>query len=72
MGNNVNTKLITAYIKKNNLTETEFCNNCRITKADLDLIFAGSLDFDLIILFKIARLLNLKVCELFIDFKTTK
>ena len=65
MKNDVNLDLITSYMANNDLTSVDFCKKCNISPQDLELIFTGSLDFDLIILFKIARLLSLETHELF-------
>ena len=65
MKNDVNLDLITSYMANNDLTSVDFCKKCNISPQDLELIFAGSLDFDLIVLFKIARLLSLEIHKLF-------
>ena len=67
MKNDVNLDLITSYMANNDLTSVDFCKKCNISPQDLELIFAGSLDFDLIALFKIAHALNIKIHEIFND-----
>lgn len=65
MENNINIALIESFIKENNLTYFDFCKICQIAKSDLEHIFNGSLDFDVIILFKIAKKLKINIHELF-------
>ena len=67
MKNDVNLALITTYMEKNALTETEFCKKCNISPTEFNLIYKGSLEIDLITLFKIARLLKIQIHELFIN-----
>ena len=62
--NTINTKLIEEYIKSNNLSKTEFCKQCNISYSTLMRILNNG-DFYIIALFKIARVMNVKVHNLF-------
>ncbi len=56
----VNTKLISDYIKNNNLTKKEFCKQCNISKSTFYKIMAGK-NYYLIALFKIAKKMGVKI-----------
>ncbi|MDE6585193.1 MAG: helix-turn-helix domain-containing protein [Clostridia bacterium] len=64
MNNKLNTKLILDYIKNNNLTKKEFCRKCKISTSTLYKII-NEKDFQLIALFKIAKIMNLKPYRFF-------
>lgn len=65
MNNAVNTKMIYDYIKDNNLSKTEFCKLCKIGVSTLNRIMTNN-NFNLISIFRIAKTMRVKVCELFI------
>ena len=67
MENNINVALIKSFIKENNFTFSDFCEICKISKTDLDHVFYGTLDFDVMILFKIAKTLKINIHQLFIN-----
>lgn len=58
--------LIKFYIKENNLSKTSFCNQCRIGTKTLSNIFASK-EVKLTALLKIARLMNVGLCELIVS-----
>ena len=62
--NNINVKLIKEYINNNNLSKTKFCKQCKISYSTLMRILNNG-DFYIIALFKIARVMNVKVYNLF-------
>ncbi|MDE7394871.1 MAG: helix-turn-helix domain-containing protein [Clostridiales bacterium] len=64
MKNPVNTQRINEYIKKNGLTATDFCQKCKISILTFNQISAGK-DFELIALFRIARVMEVDICDLF-------
>ena len=64
MNFNLNKKLIDDYIKNNNLTVTKFCKLCHISPCTYRRIINNE-DFRVIALFRIARVLDIKICELF-------
>ncbi len=63
-GNSINTKIIESYIKDNNLTKIEFCRQCKICTSTFYRIINGK-DFRLNALFKIAKIMNLKLYRFF-------
>lgn len=64
MGKLVNVRLITEYMKANNLTKKEFCRQCKIKRWSLYKIMHCK-DFNLADLFKISRKTDVPVCEFF-------
>lgn len=66
MDNQINKSLISDYIKKNNLTISEFCQKCNISQSTFHNIMNNSLDFNVDVLLKLARLLNIEIYQLFI------
>lgn len=65
MENIVDVQLIKEFQEKNRLSKTRFCKTCKISVATLNKIYCGK-DFNLIALFKIAKVMGVRVCELFI------
>ena len=61
----INTNLILNYMKEHGLGRADFCKLCKIENETLDKIFGQDFDFDISALFKIARVLDLEVCQLF-------
>ena len=66
MGNDFNVKLILEYIKNNNLTNDEFCRICKISKKELNLVLKNNFNISSVVIAKIAKTLNIKLCEMFI------
>ncbi len=64
MENVVNVQKIKRYVEKNSLTKSSFCKLCKISVATLNRIYGGK-DFYLCALFKIAKAMGVRVCELF-------
>lgn len=64
MTNLINIELIRDYIAKNNLSKTKFCRLCKINISTLNRIFSGG-NFNLIAIFKIARVLKVEVYRMF-------
>ncbi|MDE5990498.1 MAG: helix-turn-helix domain-containing protein [Clostridia bacterium] len=60
----INVKLIEDYIKANNLTVTKFCRLCKISPNSLKKLKNGE-DCRVNIVFKIARVLDVKVSQMF-------
>ena len=54
---------IKKFLKDNKLSKAEFCRRCGIGQVTLQRILAGK-NFNLRALFKIAKFLNIHVCEL--------
>ena len=62
--NQINVQLIEDFIKKNHLTKTSFCRLCKISLSRLHSILSGK-DIYISALFRIANIMNIRVCELF-------
>ncbi len=61
----LNIDLINDYIKKNNLTNAGFCKLCNISEETFKLILNDNTDIDLTDLFRISRILGVRICEMF-------
>lgn len=66
MGNDINVNLIKTYLKENKISKTKFCKMCGINFLTLKKILNNQKNFKVNALFKIARILNLQVYEIFI------
>lgn len=66
MGNNINVNLITTYLKENKMSKTKFCKMCGINFSTLKKILNNQKNFKVNALFKIAKVLNMQVYEIFI------
>lgn len=64
MGNTVNTKMISDFITANNLTQKEFCRQCKISYYSFRKIMLNQ-NFNLQALFRIAKRMDRHVCEFF-------
>ncbi|MGN0960988.1 MAG: helix-turn-helix domain-containing protein [Christensenellales bacterium] len=62
----INIKLIENFIKENHLTKSKFCKMCKIGLSTLNKILANSENFRIVALFKIAKVLNIYIYQLFI------
>ena len=60
-----NIDLIENYIKKHNLSKKEFCRLCGISCFVLQKIFKQQNNINIIALFKIAKVLGIKISEIF-------
>ena len=65
MGNKINIELIETYIKENSLSKTRFCQKCKIDLRTYEKIMNNDLKIDLKVLFKVAKVMNIKVYEMF-------
>lgn len=61
----IKTELIDSYIAENKLSKTEFCRRCKIGTKTLKKIYDNNDNFEIIALFKIARVLAIRICDLF-------
>lgn len=61
------TELIGNYIVENKISKTEFCKRCKIGTQTLKKIYNHNDNYKIIALFKIARLLEIRICDLFND-----
>ena len=64
MKGKLNINLIFEFLNKNRLTKTEFCRQCKISPSTFYRIIKGK-DFRLDALFKIAKIMNLKLHQFF-------
>lgn len=60
----VKTELITNFCKDNNISLNKFASMCNFSYASLKYILRGGERFNVVNLFKIAKVLNIKVYEL--------
>ncbi len=60
------TELIDNYMIENKLSKNRFCKLCKISISTLNKIFAHDDNIGTIALFKIARTLSIRICELFV------
>lgn len=67
MGNLIKTELIENYIKQHDLSKNKFCKLCKISPSVLKKIMKTQRNFYIIALFKIAKIINLEVYQLFED-----
>lgn len=65
MKNEINISIIQDYILKNKLTKTKFCKLCGIRVGIFNKIIKNDLNFGIKSLFKIAKVLNIEIYELF-------
>lgn len=61
----IKAELITVFMKTNKLTKTAFCKLCKISLSTLNSILANTENLKITALFKIARVINLQIYELF-------
>lgn len=64
MDNLINTKIIENYIKENNLSKAKFCKICNISPSTFNKIMNNG-NFKLNALFKIARIIKIRVYQFF-------
>ena len=65
--NKFNTKLIDDYINENNLTKTEFCKKCGISKYHLAQIYKYNYNINVLVMKRIITVINVKPSLMFID-----
>ena len=61
----IKTEVIEQFLNENNLSKAKFCKMCNISATTLNKILSNNTNFNLIALFRIAKVLNLKVCQMF-------
>lgn len=65
MKNTIKTELIENFINAKHLTKSKFCKMCKISLSTLNKILANGENFRIIALFKIAKVLNIHIYQLF-------
>ena len=61
----IRTELITKYIKSRGLSKVNFCKLCKVNIQTLNKILNNQKNFRIIALFRIGRVIDIPVCELF-------
>lgn len=67
-----NTEIILIFLKQNNLSKNAFCKLCKINPSVLNKILNQQTNFRTLSVFKIARVMNIHVKELFIKKEKTE
>lgn len=62
----INTDIIKDYMLKNNLSISFFCKKCKISYATYKKIMNNQINFRIIALFRISKVLNVYICNLFL------
>ena len=62
----INVQRIQSYIRENKLSKKAFCEKCKISYHTLQKILSNNFNGNIIILFKIARVLNVGIKDLFV------
>ena len=65
MRNIVNTNTIYLYIHEHGITKTKFCEMCKISLSTLNKVLNGEVNVRVDILFKIAKVLQIEIHEMF-------
>ena len=61
----INTCVIENYLKDNNLSKNKFCKNYNFSISTLNNILKNNLHINIKVIFKLAKIINIKVSELF-------
>lgn len=62
----IKTEVIKIYLKENELSKSAFCKKCKISFTTLKKVLEQDTSYNLVALFKIAHVLKIRVCELFV------
>ena len=65
MKNTIKTEIIGKYMNENKLSKTKFCKMCKISPSTLNKIMTNDDNFGIIALFKIARVIEVQVYQIF-------
>ncbi|MBR2614659.1 MAG: helix-turn-helix transcriptional regulator [Clostridia bacterium] len=65
MKNAINNKIIYDFMKKENLTKTQFCKKCNISLFTFNKLVSQQTNFSLTTIFKIARVMNVSIKDFF-------
>ncbi len=65
MKNTIKIELIENFIRENKISKTTFCKMCKISPNTLKKIMSNNDNFRIIALFKIAKVIKIKVYEIF-------
>ncbi len=61
----INTEIIINFMLRNNLSKTKFCQMCNISPRTLKKIMVQDYNFGITKLFRIAKVINVQVYEMF-------
>ncbi|MBQ8374121.1 MAG: helix-turn-helix transcriptional regulator [Clostridia bacterium] len=61
----INLQLINDFMQKQNLSKTKFCKLCKISPITFNKIVSGNTRFYITALWKIARVMKIRIHELF-------
>ena len=65
MKNTIKTEIIEKFMLENKISKTKFCKMCKISPNTLNKIIANDFNFEIIALFKIARVIKIEVYQMF-------
>ena len=65
MNNTINVEIIEKFMLENNISKTKFCKMCKISLNTLNKIMANNFNFEIIALFRIARIIKIEVYQMF-------
>ena len=57
--------IIEKFMLENNISKTNFCKMCKISNSTLNKIMTNDLNFEIVALFKIARVIKIQVYQMF-------
>ena len=61
----IKTELIDKFMENSKMLKLKFCKVCKISLSSFNKLKINSLNLGIVVLFKIARALNIEICELF-------
>ena len=65
MKNTIKIEIIEKYMLENNISKTKFCKICKISPNTLNKIMTNDFNFEIVALFKIARIIKIEVYQMF-------
>lgn len=57
-------ELIDEFMENNKMSKSKFCKVCKISLSSLNKLMTNSLNISVVVLFKIAKILNIEVYQL--------
>ena len=63
----IKTEIMEAFIKEKGYSKREFCKRCKISYSTLQKMMVQDCSFHIRALFKIAREMGIRVCDLFLQ-----
>ena len=65
MKNTIKIEIIEKFMTENNISKTKFCKMCKISTHTLSKIMDNDFNFEIIALFKIAKVIKIEVYQMF-------